>query len=423
MKRDALDYCFGYYDQTYLGFVNRFLLLRDNSDTFDLPDPFALDVPSEKLPLAYVPRKEVEEELQQLGCKLILGASGSGKSTLFDWCKRTSPPSVLTVPISLLEVPVSLIDQEFTEGRSSVFALDMLAKVIFNCFWEQIIVSDINRNIFLPELYRDEGWLHKLRYFYHRLSPYIQEVSSEVTLMVWLRDDPEVNLFSPNISSDNLLRQLLHFIANPPVKNYSGTTLTTWPYRYISVLVDGTATLPTAALLRLLGDAQIIYNMACKGLGFKILVDAGWEEQVRSLECIRRGRLPTYTLPEWQDYELAQLLTNRIYLWRKDMNPELDMDSNALKPWSWVSDLPESCIDGLTKQNLARYLTEGALQSRSIVGAEAAPVHLLRLMRGFVAIMAERIRQPSRKREALTPKVLSLCQEYWDRVTKEGVNL
>lgn len=63
----------------YLGFVNRWLRLGKRVYV----DPFAIDVPLEKIELVYVGRAEVERRVYGQGYTIVLGAPGSGKTMLW----------------------------------------------------------------------------------------------------------------------------------------------------------------------------------------------------------------------------------------------------------------------------------------------------------------------------------------------------
>jgi hypothetical protein len=173
--------------------------------------------------------------------------------------------------------------------------------------------------------------------------------------------------------------------------------------------------------MRLLADAQALYNMACERLELKIFAPLHCKEQLDSLECIRQGRFARYQLPEWKADELAEILQNRLNVWRDDVGLRLNTDLN--EHWSWISDLPESCMDEVTKRRFSHLLIEGTQRCRQErqknSGVEAAPVHLLRLMRGCVMLMAEREQRVDMRENLLTQKITGLCEEYWKRVTRE----
>ena len=97
----------------YLKFISQWWQLREIVNL----DPLATSVPPDKLELAYVERTEVEEQIYQQGCMVIVGAKGSGKTAL--WQKYRSAKDTSGQDISFLRIsPDVLVSACLTRHQS-----------------------------------------------------------------------------------------------------------------------------------------------------------------------------------------------------------------------------------------------------------------------------------------------------------------
>jgi energy-coupling factor transporter ATP-binding protein EcfA2 len=376
MNPIAWDMRYGLPNHKYLDFVARYLLIDQTS-----VDPFALDVPVYKLEDIYVARERVENEISRLGTKIIVGPEGSGKTTLFRKLLNLSRNSTLIVRLSLTHGRPLGSEQEWMDGKISPLAIEPLAYHLFNTYWNDLLHNSFNRGRFLSQLRRDQRWMIRLRWFYHRYRPHYPEIPGEFELMAWLNGSSGDEVFSPQVASEGILRELIHFVTyNSPLQERLDVTLSQFqsPYTQIQILIDGTEHLSSPGITRLLQDAQRLYDMYLDSAPFKLFADAALKTQLEDLRCVRQGRVTVFCLPKWDTGGLREILYRRLQAWGRGEFAEYD----------WGKLIPDAYLTPAAKSQFTTTIVNGARQTYQNGDGLDAPIHLLRLARGLMAACA-----------------------------------
>jgi hypothetical protein len=418
----AWDMRYGLPNQKYRVFVARYLLGQEPTPL--LIDPFALDVPSAKSDGIYVKRQDVEDEIALPGTKIFMGPEGSGKTTLFNklsallsrqrlaahpqprrqigfqtWSVSPGEQQALVVQLPLTQVGASVPEQDLMEGKVSLLTPKILAHYIFESYWDGLLYNHHQRAKYLPELRQDQRWMTMLRWFFRRCRPLHPEIPEEPALMEWLAASPASEPFSP-YSPEDTLRELVHFVAS--------RFAMCQPYAWVQVLVDDTERLSGLAVTRMLQDMHRLYDLRLDHMHFTLFIDSTWQNQIETMDCVRRGCVGVYKLPQWRVDELRRLLCRRLLS---------IVGGEFVDVYDWAWQIPETCLTLAAKPQFVQAIVEGALRNREQTGS-GAPVHALRLARSLVAACAgcwEEVYAPPLTME----HVNNLIDLYWQAEQEE----
>lgn len=375
MDQIAWDMRYGLPNQTYLEFVARYLLQLEARKP--LADPFALDVPMWIEEAVYVEREYVQDEIRQLGTKIIVGQNGSGKTTLFKRLPDLLESRTLVVRLPLAQIGASVPEQELMEGKTSLLSPDLLVRYTFDAYWEGLLCNSFNRGRFLPQLRQYRQWMTRLRWFYRRYRPLPPEIPEEFELMAWLNASPSGEPPGSNAPED-ALRDLIHFVTSQP-EGYGAPLYQ--PYARIQILIDSTERPSTLAVTRLIQDAQKLYGLYLDRVQFKLFVDSAWQKQIYAMDCVRQGRVAVYSMPQWHTEELRKILHRRLIAWgRGEYDSEYD----------WGKLIPTNCLEPAAQARFVETIVGGAMKAYEEKEDWGAPIHVLRLARGLVFACAGR---------------------------------
>lgn len=359
-------------------------------------DPFSIDLPDERFDEAYVLRKQVIEEIEQPGFRVIVGPSGSGKSTLLTALVRNPPDSVLRVELNLNRVGTLATEQDIFDGKYSFFTPEFLSQHVFNAYWEANIYKASRRDEFLQHLRVDREWMELLRWFHRRFRP-LHSIVSDFQLMAWLSAPPRDEDLLSRVSSPQILQELVSFVTwEPPKSEYYGQEPPAQRCKRIDLLVGGTDQFSKEALKRLIRDAQRLIDMRLgENVEFKIFLDQDFESSVLSMPCARQGRVAVIQLPGFSKQELQDLLRKRVYSARIDPMTRSELtpvSESGLRIYSLQGDADDYEFVS-ADHSLDRILPlsrgmKGRLESLIVQGAEGSPFHALRLAQCAVAACA-----------------------------------
>ena len=403
MDQIAWDMRYGLPNQTYLEFVARYLLQLEARKP--LADPFALDVPMWIEEAIYVERKDVENEIGQLGTKIIVGQNGSGKTTLFKRLPDLLESRTLVVQLPLAQIGASVPEQKLMEGKTSLLSPDLLVRYIFEAYWEDLLRNSFNRGRFLPQLRQYRQWMTRLRWFYRRYRPLPPEIPEEFELMAWLNAAPSTDEpLNSNVPKD-VLRDLIHFVTFQPER--CGAPLYQ-PYARIQILIDGTERPSNLAITRLIQDAQKLYGLYLDRVQFKLFVDSAWQKQIYAMDCVRQGRVAVYSMPQWHTEELRKILHRRLIAWgRGEYDSEYDW--GRLIPTDYLEPAAQTKFVRTIVSEARKVYTEKGIGNKD--GLDA-PIHVLRLARGLLAACAGRWKEQDRP-PLNYDEIKELARLYW----------
>jgi energy-coupling factor transporter ATP-binding protein EcfA2 len=364
--------------QKYLEFVARYLLHWETERP--LVDPFAPDVPVDKAEGVYIVREDVENEIGQSATKIILGARGSGKTTLFRRLPALLHNQALVIQLPLAQVGASVPEQDLMEGTVSLLTVDLLARHIFDTYWEDLVRDPTKRARFLPQLRRDQWWMTTLRRFYHRYRPLRPQIPEEFELMTWVNALPQSGP-SNSYTPEDAVRELIRLVTFQQERYGAPLSQT---YTQIQVLIDGTERPSNLAIARLIQDAQRLYDLYLDRVCFKLFADATWQNQIEGMDCVRQGRVAVYHLPQWRAEELRQILLRRLAAWM----PGEFADTSIQTDYDWSKHVPDTHLKPAAQSHFVQIVVEGALRTYDEKDGLDAPIHVLRLARGLVAACA-----------------------------------
>jgi hypothetical protein len=402
MDQIARDMRYGLPNQAYLEFAARHLLQQRPERS--LVDPFALQLPTEKVKDVYVTREVVENEINQPGTVIVMGAEGGGKTTLFESKLLTlSLGQSLVVGLPLTQVGVSVPEQELMDGKISLLTLEVLIRYIFNAYWENLVCSGQHAE-YLSQLRRNLGWMTRFRWFYQQFPPVHPVIPEEFELMTWLNASSVREPFSLHITPESTLRELVQLVTfAPPPRESIGVSIPRL-YTHIQVLVDGAEYLSSKAITRLAQDAQQLYNLHL--VRFNLFVVSTWQDLIETMACVQGGRARVYHLPQWNEKELRQLLYFRLKGWREG-DP---VEPPGRERYDW-SDIPGLAVSA--KPRFTETIIESALRTYSVEDIIDAPVHALRLARGLVAACAGCWKEQGYAPPLELDKITELADRYW----------
>ena len=409
-QKIAWDMYYGLPDQTYLEFIARYILQQ--RDDQPLVDPFALDVPADMNEDIYVERETVENEVVRSGTLIVLGPEGSGKTSLFRRLPRllTLRNRALIVQLSLDQIGASVPEQELMEGKISLLTAELLARYIFDAYWEDLIHAYDKRAQFLSQLRSNQWWMRMLRWFYHRYRPLYPEIPEEFELLVWLNTPLLSEPFNPNAPEDTL-RELVRFVTFQQ-EQYGASP--SQPYARVQVLIDGTERPSNPAIIRLIQDAQKLYDLHLGIVQFKLFADSAWQGQVKTMDCVRQGRVPAYNLPQWREDELHQILHHRLTAWGR---------RGEYTEYNWGNFIPARCLKPAARTGFVKTIVGGATRVYSEKENDLdAPIHVLRLARVLVAACAGCWGKYGCELPLNHDQIKALVNIYW-KMKEEGSNV
>lgn len=402
MDQIAWDMRYGLPNQTYLEFVTRYLLQQEPEEP--LVDPFAVDVPMQIEKDIYVEREHVQDEISQLGTKIIVGQNGSGKTTLFKRLPDLLESRTLVVQLPLAQIGASVPEQELLEGKISLLTPDLLVRYIFDAYWEDLLYNSFNRGRFLPQLRQNRQWMTSLHWFYHRYRPLPPEIPEEFELMAWLNASPSGDEPLNSNALKDVLRDLIHFVTFQPERH--GNPLYQ-PYARIQILVDGTERPSSLAITRLIQDAEKLYSLYLDRVEFKMFIDSAWQKQIETMDCVRQGRMVVYRLPQWSEGELHKILRTRL---KAHGRGEYDSE------YDWGKLIPTDYLEPAAQTKFIRIIVS---ETRKVYTETRdddnldAPIHVLRLARGLVAACAGCWAERGYKLPLSLNQISELTDLYW----------
>ncbi len=398
-------------DSQYLGFVWEYLLHKSHEDLIDflsaaktpanemecreqsldirdLADPFTLEVPVDKAEEAYVPRDEVDDQIEQPGFCTVIGPAGSGKTALFRrQCSRrlkdTSERRVFTIGLDATQVMLPVSDEYIFDGKISVLSPEILIWYIFNAYWDTLILDHQVSTRYLSELRQSEHWRIKLRWFYNHCRPQRYQNSEDKMLLAYLQNPLQNQRrdlsFYPDVAPQNVLTELIDFITTP-VNTGGRFGKSVQPYQKIRLLIDGSEQLSRPAMERLLQDMGVIYKHHSTKLECILFADSIWQDLVDSTKNYCR----VIELPQWDEAALQSILEKRLNAWKAPF----------IEGEDWTKHIPKSSLTLAAKSQLINLTVKGALQAEKKAGEVAAPIHVLRLARVLFAACAGCLPQP-----------------------------
>lgn len=400
----AWDMRYGLPNQKYLEFISRYILPQQ---TEGLLDPFEPDVPEDKLDSVYVSRSGVEGQVCRLGTGIIMGLKGSGKTTLFRRIPSLSTePDALFVQLPLSEVLSSVLSPEMKRGEIGLLRAGVLIQHIFNSYWQNLLLSPDMRAEFLPQLRQELWWMESLRWFYHRYPPTKPEIREEFELMTWLDAPSSGGLFGGGITPEDELCETVRLVTSiDPQRMRFGAYVA--PYDTVQVLVDDTDDLDEPAIIRLVRDARRLHGLFEERIQFRLFVDSSRRKLVEEIDCVKRGDVGLYLLPEWNEQELHELMFNRLSAYNKGEFTSYDRK----KPPQIGKTIPGLKPDA--RRSFDSSIVKGAMRAyRQKETDSDAVTHLLRLARGVFAacagVWSDRYRPPLGDKQ-----VNELVDIYW----------
>jgi hypothetical protein len=368
------DMRYGLPNQIYLEFVRRYILLQETKHV--LIDPFALDVSPDMVGIIHVNRSDVEAEVGQPGTKIIVGPVGRGKTALFRKLSTSPTVQTLVVPLPLTEIGTSVSEHEILRGEVSL--LDLLARHIFECYWQNLLLDPVKFDRFYYQLRQHEWWKSRLRWFYHRYPPLNPEISEQFELVAWLNALPPHELPSLKDSPKDILRGLVRFVTFTASQGFD-VALARQPYAQIQILIDGTERLSSEAIKNLIQDTQKLYDLYLGQMQFKLFADPMLLPQIEAMECVRQGRVTVYRLPPWNEQDLRQLLDTRL----RTYQPGEYVEGN------WGQLIPDTHLQLAARMRFIETIVKNAREPPDDAEDDLdAPIHVLRLSRVLLAACA-----------------------------------
>ena len=185
-------------------------------------DPFEL-FPLDNVNAFYVSRGHVESELTRFENRVVLGNEGGGGTTLARWLSNEMLYSVnaynyqtlaITIGPSDAWEPASLVSQQ--NNQYYEWPLSKLIALIFDAYWNQMIVEPLRREILLPHLRKNREWMLKLYWFYQHYPPNHYQIFHDFELCTWLNSALPHSPFGAQITDRDILQELIRFIVTVP---------------------------------------------------------------------------------------------------------------------------------------------------------------------------------------------------------------
>jgi hypothetical protein len=378
----------------YLEFCRQYLLRTEG----DLVDPFALDLPDDKLIPAFVSRRQISEKLPQLpnpqaeppgqqrwpqpAVTLVMGQRGTGKTTLIRLagvCRQPGKVLVVTLPIA------SAIGRLFRASppgpEEEALLRWTILRYVFDRFWD--VLRDPNSGpVYLAGLRRDQTWMESLRWLYRDLSPSTPIIRHDFELMTWLQARSSELVPFNNLSSVQQFHQLVHFITTTPSPLYGSVSANF--YQQVQILVDSGDDLSQPEIAWLTREVCRLRNELPDEAHLWLFLDSTWKEQAMQAVKDAGGSVAFYELPPWEDSELKELLRLRLTAWGQDPNLPAEWGKILL-----AEQLAPDAQGGFVGEIVcgAKSLSKKSKASGAI--DRDAPVHALWLARWLVTKLAE----------------------------------
>lgn len=377
----AWDIHYGLPSQKYLEYVSSNLL--GGNVSVDPFSPFVVDSTDN----IYVSRGSVESELTQPGNRIVLGSKGGGGTTLVRWLAKEMLYSLHSVRYQTLAVNLSSVDdmqplgKEQSSPQLRLWSMQQLIALIFNAYWNQMVIEPLYRATLLPLLRKDREWMLKLHWFYNHYPPLHYQVLHDFELLTWLASNVPYSPFGPGVKEEDILRELVSFVTTVPFdpRKVFGETFH-WPYRKILLIFDLTGNLSADQFNAFIRFILALRSLALPDWTFRVFLNVRWEKQLVEWLCVESGYVTLYKLPHWRAQELQDILDGRVavYGWEfRDRSGEVAQ---------WADHLPG--LNDATHYHFRRILIDGALRAYKCSTNYDAPIHALKLARGLVAACA-----------------------------------
>lgn len=203
------------------------------------------------------------------------------------------------------------------------------------------------------------------------------------------------------------MQELIHFVTyTSPLQERLDAALSQFqqPYKEIQILIDGTEHLSNRAVVRLLQDAQRLYDSYLDRVPFKLFADSALKAQLEDMACVRQGRVAVYCLPEWDAVELQGVLYRRLQAYGQGEFAEYD----------WSKLIPDTHLTPAAKSQFVPTIVNGARRAYQNGDGLDAPIHVLRLARGLVAACAGCWKDQGYTSPLDYNQVKELADRYWN---------
>jgi len=402
MNRSGWEMHYVFPNYSYLRFVRDFLSQSSNTGG-EIFDPFSINAQFSQLG-RYVHRQQVELEISHPVTRIITGKLGAGKSSLLKIFLESgaglSQKQRLMVNLSLAEIQPSAPEEDVDLGKVSLLTTIQLIRNIFNAYWNELFLNETNRSLFYPQLRQSRWWTERLHWFYTHSKPYSPDIPGQFELMAWLGTSPSGTLFSPDVPSLELLRNMIDFVLfrGPRQEGFWINTPQS-PFNGIQVFVDDLEILSSSALKRLIRDAQGLYEFRTDSLWFTLFADEILIDKLMDVSSVSQGIVGFYKLPPWSPDQLHQLINLRL-----GFPEEMDVDIGTY--------IPDSCMESYMRKKFVGLIIEKALElAKEENSTMDAPIHLLRLLRASLTFIADRYY--SQKPSPITlPELQEIIQSY-----------
>ncbi|MBN2005490.1 MAG: hypothetical protein JXA21_19180 [Anaerolineae bacterium] len=314
-------------DQKYYEFVSRYLKTQGNDS---LDDPFMIDLPFEEIDNFYVERKEVNRQILEAKCEIIVGKRGSGKTTL--WQKRFSE-SKRRLHRGVLHLGLILDERNASEQDLGAF----FAYHILKIYQERLLDSSSEIAPFLSTLICNLQWRNTFHHLYDYGCSRYQGKAAEGLL--WGEEGKVRNHSSRTIASNDVLLEVCHFIGHPILDRPFGS-LPAWPYKGVQIFLDLADDLPDETFLKLLQGIQQICALSSDGPDIKLYIRQDQTNLIERFGIYAQDII--YHLPPWSRDELHSLLAMRLGYYR-----------NEPRSQSAESGIPETTLQRLREVLLA----------------------------------------------------------------------
>ncbi len=375
----AWDIRYGLPNQKYIEYIDAVLLGTQKKHR----DPFSTYGFSEM----YVARSQGEAELTQSGNRIVLGRDGSGKTTAAQWLYKEilySPQAsvyqMLAANFVLPQTGARVSDVDALDDEGYHWTLSRLIKLVFDSYWNHVLVEPLKRITYLPLLRKDREWMCKLNWFYNHYPPNSYQPFDDFELFTWLHSPLLYNPFSPHIEDQDILIELIRFITTVPFDPREFGRELRWPYQKVRIITDCAREMSFRRMDSFMQDIQKLCDLSLPKVEFTVFINSNVADLVSRLPGVQSGHVSVYRLPQWKDRELQDILDGRIVACGGEFR---DYKGNIT---NWGSSL--SGLNPADRYHFRRIVIDGALRAYEQTTEFDAPIHALKLARGLLAACA-----------------------------------